>query len=266
MRAVLVRSISWFPLLLFVRVPCSAWDTPPHQQITKAALDTLPDQYPSRLGAEIQPLIELYCIFPDRYNEMESFGFVRNSPGPRTAAEIRIYCATRDGRAIHGATGDGEIDLRSLVYLLDGVVKNLSSNRPGEAARYAGVLSHFIADTLSPPHAVSAEELRDMTPLPAQTRPINVHSVLERHIPEFTLIGRRPRILGRHLEVTAKGILERCYEGARLNRRELPAMVKAASLQNEEALNAYRLRAGRWAAEILADALYSAFGMADVTR
>ena len=90
-----MRLIVW--LLLLVRLPCRAWYTPPHQRITKAALDALPKTYVSRLGSEVKPLIEIYCIFPDRYEEMERFGFVRNSPGPQAKSEIRRYCVRPTG-------------------------------------------------------------------------------------------------------------------------------------------------------------------------
>jgi hypothetical protein len=260
-----MRLLVWL-LLFAVALPCRAWDTPPHRRITKAALDTLPKQLLHRLGSEVEPLIEIYCIYPDRYEEMERFGFVRKSPGPRTASEIKPYCVRPDGQAIHGATGDWETDTGSLVYLFERILTNLSGNRPGEAARYAGVLSHFIADSLSPPHSAGADELLAMTPQAAQTGRINVHSAIERSLPEFTLGDRVPRIAGDHLVQAAEAILDQCDSGAERNRRDLPSMVKAASAHDERTLNEYRLRAGTRAAEILADALYTLFRMGESDR
>ena len=181
-------------LLVLAGLPCPAWDTPPHQAITKAALDALPKAYVSRLASEIGPLIEIYCIYPDRYGEMESYGFVRRSPGPRNADEIRRYCLRPDGQVIHGATGDREMDTGSLVYLLERIFTNLAENRTGEAAQYAGVLSHFVADSLSPPHAIGAEQLMAIASRAGQDGGINFHSAIERTIPEFTLNGRAPRV------------------------------------------------------------------------
>ena len=43
-------------------------------------------------------------------------------------------------------------------------------------------------------------------------------------------------------------------------------MVKAAGLHEEQTLDEYRLRAGRKAAEILADALYTVFRIAESGR
>ena len=148
----------WLALLLFP-CPSVAWDTVPHQKITRAALETLPKSILNPLGAEALPLVEIYCLYPDRFLEMTEFGFVRNSPGPRTAAEIRPYCVRPDGQPVHGATGDRDQDTASLLFLFERIASNFARNRPAEAAKYAGVLSHFIADSLSPPHAVAPEEL-----------------------------------------------------------------------------------------------------------
>ncbi|HEY2015718.1 MAG TPA: hypothetical protein VGH38_19580 [Bryobacteraceae bacterium] len=240
--------------------PLTAWDTLPHQKITWAALDSLPPDILDSWGREVEPLVSIYCMYPDRYTEMDRFGFVRKSRGPRTAAEIRLYCVRPDGQPIHGATGDRDLDTASLVYLFERIVTSISVNRPGEAARYAGVLSHFIADSLSPPHSVDPEELLGM----ADGR--NVHSDIERSMPEFTLSARQPRILGEHLVPAARAMLEQCYAGAERNRKELPAMVKAACARDERTLDTYRLRAGTRTAEILADALYSLVRLADSAR
>src|SRR5690349_14686437 len=82
-----------------------------------------------------------------------------------------------------GITGDRQSDRASLVFLFEQIVSALSSNRRDDAANFAGVLSHFIADSLSPPHAVSAERLQEM----AEDYPGNIHSALERSLPEFRL-------------------------------------------------------------------------------
>ena len=256
-----MRLIVW--LLSLVGLPCRAWDTSPHQSITKAALNALPKAYVSRFDSEVKSLVEIYCIFPDRYEEMERFGFVRNSPGPRDISEIRPYCVRPDGQHIHGVTGDREMDTASLVYLFERIVANLSEARSGEAARYSGVLSHFIADSLSPPHSVGAGQLLAMAPKSAQAERINIHSAIERSIPEFTLSDRAPRILAGHIVPAAETVIALCEGGAEQNQKDLPSMVKAASVHNEQTLNEYRLRAGQRAAEILADALYTLFRMGE---
>jgi hypothetical protein len=261
----LFAAVAWLALFCAAG-PCRAWDTAPHRKITRAALEALPARFVNRLGGEATPLVEIYCIYPDRYEEMESFGFVRKSAGPRDIAEIRPYCVRPDGQTVHGATGDREKDTGSLVYLLERMLTNLARSRPGEVARYAGVLSHFVADSLSPPHAVNADELLEMTPAPAREERINIHAAIERSLPEFTLGKRAPRLLGTHLVPAAEAILAECYAGAGRNAADLPLMVKAASARDEKTLNEYRLRAGTRAAEILADALFTLFTMGEEVR
>ena len=238
----------WLALLL-AGGTCRAWDTTPHRGITKAALDSLPKTLVARLGAESKPLIEIYCLYPDRYEEMSQFGFVRKSDGPKDVSEIVAYCVRPDGAAIHGATGDWETDAASLVYLFERILTNLAAKRPGEAAQFAGVLAHFIEDSLSPPHAASTDS--------------RMHALIERSVPEFTLGTRAPRKAGDHLLPAARAIFDQIYAAAERNRESLPAIVAAASNNDQEALNGYRLRAGRRAAEILADALFTLFTMSE---
>lgn len=238
--------------LVFAGLPCLAWDTAPHQRITRVALATLPQRLLDRFGAEAVPLAETYCMYPDRYNEMENYGFVRNSPGPRTTAEIRSYCIRPDGELIHAVTGDQESDTGTLVFLFERIVSNLSAKNPAEAAKYAGVLSHFIADSLSPPHSVGVEG--------------KLHSVLERTLPEFALAPRSPRKAGKGIVDSAQSVLQQCYQGADRNRRDLPVMLRATEAGDEETLDPYLLRASREAAEILADALFTLTELGQASR
>jgi hypothetical protein len=245
-----MRLFVWLSLLL-VGGTCRAWDTPPHQKITKAALDSLPARFVNRLGPESKLLIDLYSIYPDRYQEMVEFGFTRKSAGPQEPSEIAVYCLRPDGQPIHGATGDWETDAASLVYLFERILTNLAEHRAQEAARFAGILSHFIADSLSPPHAMP-EEHRDL------------HAIIERSVPDFTLGNRAPRRAADHLLPAARSVFDQLYAGAAANRKDLPAIFKAASLHDEQALDTYRRRAARRASEILADALFTLFTLAEL--
>ena len=235
-----------------------AWDTPPHRAITRAALDALPASLVQRFGSEAAPLVNLYCIYPDLFQEMDRFGFVRKSPGPRSASEIRAYCMRPDGELVHGATGEREADLASLVFLFERIASSLQAQQIVEAAKYAGVLSHFVSDSLSPPHAVSPERLRELEPWLSNCGRINIHAAIERSLPPLTLEGRAPQIVAANWQAAAAAILDRCYAGAERNRKDLPAMVRAACGGDERALDPFRRRAGTEVAAILADALYTA--------
>jgi len=238
-----MRLLVWLSLLL-AGGTCRAWDTPSHQKIAKAALDSLPARFVNRLGPESKLLIDLYCIYPDRYQEMAEFGFTRRSPGPQEPSEIAVYCLRSDGEAIHGATGDWETDAASLVYLFERILSNLAQHRPQEAARFAGVLSHFVADSLSPAHAGPVETL-------------DLHRAIERSVPAFTLQNRAPRIAADHLLPAAKSIFDQLYAGAAANRKDLPAIVNAVTAHDEKLLDTYRLPAARRAADVFSDALFT---------
>ncbi len=238
-----------FVLLAALPWPSAAWDTVPHRQVTRAALESLPSCSRERLGTEAAPLVEIYCLYPDRYLEMDRYGFVRGGPGPRSAREIRAYCVRPDGELVHGISGDRAYDRKSLDFLLTRIAAALRSNHTAEAAKYAGVLSHFISDSLSPPHAVSADELNRILPEPPF--PVNLHSSIERSLPALTL---RPSTAAWSNPDT---ILDQCYFEAARNLKDLPAMVKAVYAHDEAALDIYRLRAGTRAAEILAGAMAS---------
>jgi len=217
-----------------------AWDTAPHRKMTQAALESLPAKLRARLGAEAAALGEIYCMLPDRYLEMERHGFVRKGAGPQSAQEIRVYCVRPDGGAIHSAAFRRDEDMASMMYLFDGILRSLSEGRNADAAKYMGTLAHFLEDSLSPPHAVA--------------EPVEVHGAIERSMPQFSLGGRVARPLAEHVLEAAEAILDRCYAAAEQNRKDLPAMVKAAKAGDERTLDVYRLRAGRAAAELVADA------------
>jgi hypothetical protein len=231
-------------------LPCAAWDTPPHQLITRAALGRAPRKLLVRLGAEAAALERFYCIYPDLYLEMIRYGFVRKDGGAKSAAQIRPYCVRPDGEVIHGIGGDGKSDLASVTYLLEQMVANLDRRQPGEAARFAGVLSHFVEDSLSPPHSVTAARLDELAP---ELRETNLHSALEHSIPEFQL---PPRDAAKPLTLAeaAAAIVRSCYAGAEINRAAIPAMVRAVAAQDRRSLDRHRLRAGTLAAEILTEA------------
>lgn len=227
-----------------------AWDTAPHRIITKAALDSLPAAVVARLGAGKDPLIEHYCLLPDRHVEIAQHGFARQGPVPNTADELRPYCVRPDGQAVHSATFDREEDLDSLIFLVERVLTRLNEKQTRDAAMYVGVLAHFIEDSLSPPHSVLAEDLAEMGPgLP------NLHRALEHSVPEFSIAKRASAARGGTLLDGLNSILDRVYSGAERNRRSLPGLVRAVRENNVAGVEAHRTWAAREAAEILADAL-----------
>jgi hypothetical protein len=157
-------------------------------------------------------------------------------------------------RPLHGITGDPDVDLASLVYLLERIDSHLIDGRTADAAKFAGVLAHFIGDSLSPPHAAGVEAISHET-----------HAAIERSLPPFTLEDRVPHRAGPHIVEAAEAILDACYRGALQNSRGLPQMAAAVASHDEIVLNRYRLRSGRAAAEILSDALVTVAEMSSAS-
>jgi hypothetical protein len=245
-------------LLVVYATVCGAWDTKPHRAMTQAALDTLPQRYRAQLGPEAAALAETYCMLPDRYVELEQFGFLRKSPGPQTLEEMRAYCVRPDGIALHSFFWDREDDLGTLIYLMERILGSLSEKRNADAARYMGTLAHLIEDSLSPPHSVSEEKLQALS---AGGDAMAMHRAIEKSLPEFSLRGRAPQVVGQGIMSAAEELLARVYAAAERNRTNLPQMSRAVARDDQVTLDAHRLRAGRAAAELLADALCTMFTM-----
>ncbi|MBI5086552.1 MAG: hypothetical protein HZB13_18405 [Acidobacteria bacterium] len=215
--------------------------------ITRAALDSLPQNYRARLGPEAANLIDHHSMLPDRYAEMTEFGFVRGSPGVKTAEEAAPFVLRPDGDPIHTASFDRDEDLGSLIFLFERIATALGKRDAPSAARYMGTLAHFIEDSLSPAHdGLSQEHAR-------------FHQALETAPPSFSLGARAPRSLGRGLLAPVNSLLDRIYAQADLNRSELPALVKALEASDAKPPADARARSARAAAELLADALAALF-------
>lgn len=227
-----------------------AWDIAPHQAITSAALEALPDGARVYIGSESKALIEIYCMLPDRYAEMEHFGFTRKSAGPQTAAEIQEFCVRPDGVEVHSAIWDREEDLASILFLFERILRSLQEHRTSDAARFLGTLSHFIADSTSPPHAVPAADLATLASVPDGHA---IHLLLERRIPPLRIDPRSVKGSRSGLLATANDVLDRCYKTGARNRQDLPAMIRAALNKDEKELDRLRFPAAKDAAEILSD-------------
>jgi hypothetical protein len=233
------------PLLLLAAAPLAvlAWDGGPHRAITRAALDSLPATYRAAFGDHLEALAQTHCMLPDYYAAMLQSGFRAPLPAPQSLDDAVPYCLRPDREPVHSATWDRHEDLASLVFLYERILAALRSRRPAEAARYAGVLAHFLEDSLSPPHVVG--------------QPPAIHRALERSIPPLSLSGRAPRLAAPRLIPAAEAILNRLYTAAEINRRNMPALLAAYHRKDQGAISNLCLPPARAAAEILADALFT---------
>jgi hypothetical protein len=253
-----------------------AWHTPPHQQITRAALDTLPTALQEKLGLEKDLIIWVNCMYPDRYRGLEQQGAERDpNPGPRNRAEMKRYCEMPDGRPVHNVTQKRAEDVASFEHLLRSIVTEVRRNQMTEAARYMGTLAHLIEDSCSPAHAgplpLAVAELRQQQALPnpppwlgrltEHGTPLsagNLHAAIELTLVPFHLQGRSPESAGDTVASAAASLLERCYAIVAENRADLVEMVRATYANDVAVMERLRSRAARKAAELLADAYFTA--------
>lgn len=219
------------------------WQGGPHRAMTRAALDSIPAARLAVFGPELANIAQTHCMLPDYYVTMLNYGFRAPSPAPQSLDDILPYCLRPDRETVHSATWDRQEDLASLVFLYERILRSLRDRRPAEAARYAGVLAHFLEDSLSPPHAVG--------------QPPEVHAALERRIPPVSLAGRSPKLAGAGVLPAAEAILDRLYTAAEVNRRNMPELLRAHARQDGAAIAALCLEPARTASGLLADSLFT---------
>ena len=257
-----------------------AWHTPPHQQITRAAVDSLPAAMQESLGLEKEMLIWVNCMYPDRYRGLAQAGPEKDpNPGPRDRAALKIYCEMPDGRPIHNVTQKRAEDIASFEHLLQSIIGEVRRGDMAAAARYMGTLAHLIEDSCSPAHAAplpaAVIELRKRQTIPNPPPWVgrlnehgtgltagNLHAAIELTTLPFHLRGREPRRVGDNVAAVAAVLLDRCYAIVAENRADLLDMVRATYADDVPVMERLRSRAARHAAELLADAYYTALSLA----
>jgi hypothetical protein len=241
---------------LFGAALAFAWHDPVHALITRAALLSLPPEMSQFWGAESDPLITGYSLYPDEYH---------NASAERKAA-MRPYCEV-NGHAIHNVTWKRAEDIESLEYLLAKLVDNIRSRNISAAAQYAGTLAHMLEDSTCPAHALMPNDsplntMRDLLAPPAGKEDIKLHTVIERSAPQFDLGSRAPRLAGRSIAEAAANLLDRTYAAIKSNRADLIALVHATYADDTAAMDKFRHKATVVGGELLADAYYTAFVLA----
>lgn len=257
-----------------------AWHTPPHQQITRAALDSLPAALQEKLGVEKDIVIWINCMYPDRYRGLAQPGAEKDpNPGPRDRAVLAPYCEMPDGRPIHNVTQNRAEDIASFEHLLRSIGEQFRRGHVTSAAGYMGTLAHLIEDSCSPAHAaplpLAVAELRQKQPLPNPPPWVgrlnehggtltagNLHAAIELTVLPFNLHGRALELAGNTVEQAAPKVLDRCYAIVQENKADLVEMVRATYANDVPVMERIRSRAARKAAELLADAYFTALTLA----
>ena len=160
---------------------------PEHNVIVTLGLQALPDW-----AAEIwQPMAEDVlgsCMLPDQ----KAIALLRGETGPwrryfpKRAWRLHFDAPQSDWRA---AAPDTRFYLRR-------IVSNLRKGDRREAARFAGVYSHWIADFAQPAHHYDLE-IATLLPPPASMRNCEYHRMVEDIPSTVSQLRYRPRVLGR---------------------------------------------------------------------
>jgi hypothetical protein len=242
-----MRSCRWALLcaVLSAAAPARAWHAPVHKAITISAWQSLPADFRAAWG-DAAAKIPDHSMAPDLY--VIATGALQE--------EMRPFCEV-EGRAIHNVTWNRREDMESLDYLRRSIAAALAAHEPARAARFAGTLAHFIQDSLSPAHALTPwdselDTLREVIEPTAGSDKIRLHTFIEASAPPVNLAGRTPRRIGN------RELLEAIYAGVRANRDVLLDVGRAAFAGDQAGLNAARHASAVTAAQLLADALYSA--------
>jgi hypothetical protein len=278
--AAMTRRLLPIVLVPFLASAALGWHTPPHQQITRAALDSLPTPLQELLGLEKDMVIWVNCMYPDRYRGLARQGPEKDpNPGPRDRAELKKYCEMPDGRVIHNVTRNRAEDLASFEHLMRSIGAEIRRNNITAAARYMGTLAHLIEDSCSPAHAaplpLAVAELRGRQPLPNPPPWVgrlnehggtltagNLHAAIELTVLPFHLHGRPPELAGKTIAEAAPTLVDRCYAIVDENKADLVEMVRATYANDVPVMDRIRSRAARKAAELLADAYFTALTLA----
>ena len=255
-----MKSTATLLLSVLLSAQCFAWHGPPHQQITRAAVLSLPAAIQQLWAGEKQNLIQEYCMLPDVFRSYYNKQDDRWKP-------LRTYCEKPDGKWIHNVTWERADDLASIEYAMNGIIAGIRKGDTESAARHAGVLAHLLEDSTCPAHALnpngSVQILADLIPPPPGKEDISIHRAIEIVAPEFDLGRRVSESAGRTVSEAAENLLERTYRVVKNNRANLLDVVRALYADDEKKLDQFRLQAERAGAELLADALYTALVLSE---
>ena len=94
----------------------------------------------------------------------------------------------------------------------------------------------------------------------------NLHAAIELTLLPFNLQGRSPERAGNTVAEAAPKLLDRCYVIVEENRADLVEMVRATYANDVPVMERLRSRAAKNAAELLADAYYTALTLAGENR
>ncbi len=159
---------------------------PEHHAIVSLALTNLP-AWAAETWTPLEGDVLGSCMLPDQ----KALALLRGETGPwrhyfpKRACRLHFNSAQADWRA---CAPDSRFYLRK-------VVSSLRKGDLQEAARFAGVYSHWVADFAQPAHHYDLE-IATLFPPPPSMRNCEYHRMIEDIPSTVKVLRRRPRVLG----------------------------------------------------------------------
>ena len=229
----------------------------PHTVITRAACDTLPQWQKDLWGDELTALGDSYCLIPDRvYEGMEiaRFAMIDSKPGVIYLISLHLPPETVEGYQL-------------LEFFSRKAVSSFKDGQKGDAARYAGTVSHMLEDWGCPAHAVPGDNMftlfKQFMPPPEDQENTLLHGPVENGNFTLDLQDYKPRLLGTTVEEAAFNLLNRSHLTTVYARGQVIPIINGLYEKDDDAVNNAQQKAALLDAEIVADALYTIICIAE---
>jgi hypothetical protein len=227
-----------------------AWGEP-HKAITQAALAALTDAERAQLGAELGPLGTQYCLIPDRVyegKEVAKYAMMDSHPGVTYLVNLHLPAQQPENYEI-------------LRFFMGKAVAAFQAGNLGDAARYAGTVSHALEDWSCPAHVVPGDNMftlfQQFLPPPDAMRNKLLHSPVEAGKFAVSIGDFKPTLLGATVDEAAFNLLQRLNAATILARAQTIPIIQALYAGDSNAVTTAQLKAATKGATVVADALHT---------
>lgn len=227
-----------------------AWSQP-HQAITRAALERLPDAQRTLLGEEVALLGDDYCLIPDHvFTDRANAKFAMVDDKPKEIYRLNLHLPAQQPE-----------NLETIRYFLGKAVAAAQSRNIKDAARYMGTICHQIEDYGSPSHTMPGDNmftlLQQFLPPSEAMRDKLLHSPVESGELTVTIPDYTPKLLGTTVNEAAWKLMHRIHEGIINARSTTIPIIQALYVGDAKTVEHHQLKAATFDAKIVADALYT---------
>jgi len=239
-----------------------------HNFMTRAALESLPEWERNLWHSERKNLEEVYCM-DAFHHQKEASVYLRMPNGitPFSPWNLRIFRVPEPGKGKdYFICGYYKHTLYVFEYYISRISETLKKKKFKEASKFAGILAHFIEDASTPPHSLGAdlgidlEIIKLLLPPPdKEKRLAPLHTLLEREYEMFSLENYSPHLMGITPEESSFNLLDRFTDMLENSIKQIIPMVNAYYTNDYKTLRRHATTSARFASQVLADALHTAF-------